>query len=109
MSLEIFKQLIQSGDCYWQHHQNNKPLLWSETVYAVDFQWQYNTQQQTEKLTLNLTHTNNTPPPKNIRIIYTRPLSYLDLDTLTMGELNTPYTAQCVAAVGGQGVMVVGV
>ena len=96
MSLEIFKQLIQSGDCYWQHHQNNKPLLWSETVYAVDFQWQYNTQQQTEKLTLNLTHTNNTPPPKNIRIIYTRPLSYLDLDTLTMGELNTPYTADVI-------------
>ena len=96
IALETFKQLIQSGDCYWQNHQKTRPLAWSNTSYAVNFEWQYNATQQTEQLTVKLTHTNNTPPPKNITILYTRPLTYLDLDTLTIGELNTHYTTEVI-------------
>ena len=82
--LAYFKNLMESGDCYWQNHQHSQPLTWSSSRYKLNFEWQYDSSQQHEKLVAVLTdETNSAITPKNFHILYTEPLAYLDLELFT--------------------------
>ena len=95
--LAYFKNLMDSGDCYWQNYQHSQPLTWSPLAYQLHFEWQYDSSQQNEKLVAVLnakSDTSNTP--QKFQIIYTDPLAYLDLEQFTVGEIHSEYQADLI-------------
>lgn len=95
--LSHLKSLIESGDCYWQNHQHSQPLTWSSSRYKLNFEWQYDSSQQHEKLVAVLTATTDSAStPKKFHILYTEPLAYLDLELFTVGEIDSDYQASLI-------------
>lgn len=98
--LAHLKNLMASGDCYWQNYQpyQQAPALrWSPSVYKLNFEWQYDNLQQNEKLVAVLTaETDSSNTPKKFHILYTEPLAYLDLERFKVGAIDGEYQANLI-------------
>ncbi|MFM6906715.1 MAG: SNF2-related protein [Acinetobacter tjernbergiae] len=95
MSLAHFKQLIQSGDSYWEKQQHNA-LTWTEQCYQIQLSWQRNETDATEKLCIEWLDQKNQLQPKifNQRhILPTQPPCFIDLQNHIVGSLKSEFPA----------------
>ena len=97
MPLPQFKNIIESGLVYWQHHQN-PALTWSEVTYDLESIWQNDIRPQMEKLALYIVDQQQRRIPLNevthLQIIQTNPLCYIDTLQQQVGLLKSSFPAK---------------
>lgn len=95
--IEHFKRFIEGSECYWQNRQHSAALTWSTSCYTLSFEWQFDNSNQSEKLIAVLsTPEKSVIAPKKFQILYTEPLSYLDLEQHTVGAIDSSYQAALI-------------
>lgn len=96
---EQLKTAITSGDCY-SLNVSQSALLWSDENYRIEFNWQTRPEQQTEKLKAHFFDQYNQKLDaehcKQIYIIHSHPLSYLDTLRNQVGVLESPYSSEMI-------------
>jgi len=96
---EQLKTVITSGDCY-SLNVSQSALSWSDENYRIEFNWQTRPKQQTEKLKAQFFDQYNQKLDvehcKQIYIIHSHPLSYLDTLRNQVGVLESPYSSEMI-------------
>ncbi len=96
---EQLKTAITSGDCY-SLNVSQSALAWSDESYRIEFNWQTRPKQQTEKLKAQFFDQYNqildVEHCKQIYIIHSHPLSYLDTLRNQVGVLESPYSSEMI-------------
>ncbi len=96
---EQLKTAIASGDCY-SLNVSQSALSWSDENYRIEFNWQMRPEQQTEKLKAQFFDQYNqkldAEHSKQIYIIHSHPLSYLDTLRNQIGVLESSYSSEMI-------------
>ncbi|MFW2077017.1 SNF2-related protein [Acinetobacter sp. ULE_I010] len=96
---EQLKTAIQSGNCY-ALNIINPALTWSDESYRIEFNWHARPVQQTEKLKAQFFDQNHqeieAEHAKQIFIIHSHPLSYLDTFRNQVGVLESSYSSEMI-------------
>ena len=97
--LEHLRTAINSGDCYCLDIQR-PALTWSDEAYKIEFNWKALPEEKTEKLKAQFLDHNDfeisVEHAKQIYIIHSHPLSYLDISKNQIGLLESPYSSEMI-------------